>query len=276
MFNYFFSNFFHYIKILVLKMKRVYGCIRSDDESSKLFEYRKPSACHLRQSNILKVDLRNLSPQVQDQLDIGSCVSHGVLYTHQMLYPDSKDKTELGSRLYNYYNGRKREGRAHMDQGMSIISGIISLLEYGSVQENMWPYDTTKRDIQPPSEIYNMAIKSKLKATQIPQNIYNIKNSLIECLPVLCGILIYPSFETDLVAKSGIVPYPNKLNENPVGRHCVVIVGFDDMSQKFLLRNSWGPQWGDNGYFWVDYKYILDEDLCSDLYCIELDSTSPV
>ena len=39
----------------------------------------------------------------------------------------------------------------------------------------------------------------------------------------------------------------------------MVLVGYDDSQNAFKLINSWGTEWGEEGYAWVDYDYFIDE-----------------
>ena len=50
----------------------------------------------------------------------------------------------------------------------------------------------------------------------------------------------------------------------------VVGVGYDDAKQWFIVRNSWGNQWGLKGYFTLPYAYVTDENLASDFWTIRI------
>ena len=80
------------------------------------------------------------------------------------------------------------------------------------------------------------------------------------------GFTVYSSISQ--ASKDGKIPYP-ATGEKVEGGHAVVAVGFDDNMKiknknssetttgAILIRNSWGESWGDNGYGWLPYKYIL-------------------
>ena len=96
----------------------------------------------------------------------------------------------------------------------------------------------------------------------------SMKNSLINNDPFVVGIAIYESFETYKVFKTGMVPMPTS-TEKLLGGHAVVCVGFDDIKQVWIMRNSWGINWGDRGYFYLPYLYLLDSHLSTDLWIIK-------
>ena len=80
---------------------------------------------------------------------------------------------------------------------------------------------------------------------------------------------MFQSFESDDVAHTGLVPMPGP-SDAPVGGHCVVMVGHDDVTQLFIVRNSWGKDWGKDGYFFMPYAYVLNPNLASDFWTIRL------
>ena len=76
------------------------------------------------------------------------------------------------------------------------------------------------------------------------------------------------------VAKTGIVPMPTTQNQF-MGGHAVCTVGFDDNKQCFIVKNSWGPKWGLNGYFYMPYNYVGDNNYTNDFWIIQ-EVTDPV
>jgi C1A family cysteine protease len=59
-----------------------------------------------------------------------------------------------------------------------------------------------------------------------------------------------------------------KKGEEFLGGHAVLCVGYDDHKHHFIMRNSWGDSWGDKGYFYLPYEYLLDHNLASDFWAI--------
>jgi C1A family cysteine protease len=87
-------------------------------------------------------------------------------------------------------------------------------------------------------------------------------------LPFVSGIVVYESFESDVVSKTGIIPMPTK-DETVLGGHAIVAVGYDVGKQHFICRNSWGTRWGDRGYFYLPFAYLEDAALASDQWVIQ-------
>jgi C1A family cysteine protease len=88
---------------------------------------------------------------------------------------------------------------------------------------------------------------------------------LAEGFPFVFGFSVYESFQTQKVARSGIVNMPKK-KEKILGGHAVMAVGFNQKDKRFLVRNSWGKDWGMSGYFTMPYKYL--EELAGDFWTI--------
>ena len=80
--------------------------------------------------------------------------------------------------------------------------------------------------------------------------------------------MIYSSFESIVVTKTGNVPMPNTKKERFLGGHAVTCVGYDDAKSVWIMKNSWGSNWGDKGYFYLPYLYLVDSSLSSDLWTI--------
>jgi C1A family cysteine protease len=56
-----------------------------------------------------------------------------------------------------------------------------------------------------------------------------------------------------------------------IGGHSVMAVGFDDIKEEFIIRNSWGINWGISGHFYMPYEYILDNKLSDDFWVIQIE-----
>jgi Papain family cysteine protease len=204
-------------------------------------------------------DLRSLMPPVWQQLTIGSCVSHGVCAVLQYVRAVNglEQKYPLDpSRLFNYYFGRLLEGTIDQDSGLTIRTGIKAAVKYGIPKAALWPYDITKFKEPPTNEARVAAFQHVVfEYRRVILNASSFLQALAAGHPIIIGSTIYESFQSDEVERTGIVPMPNK-REWMVGGHCMVIVGWNTTTRKFLVRNSWGTDWGLEGHCWVPYDYF--------------------
>ncbi len=95
-----------------------------------------------------------------------------------------------------------------------------------------------------------------------------MKGRLAYGLPFIFGFMAYESFVSLQVAQDGHVPLPQP-GEQVLGGHAVLAVGYDDRNEWFLVRNSWGTNWGIKGYFTMPYAYLLDSNLAHDFWTIQ-------
>jgi C1A family cysteine protease len=213
------------------------------------------------------VDLRHKMPPVYDQQTIGSCVANALVAAYEYLTPGF-----MGSRLFLYYNERKMENDVNEDAGAIASDGIKALEHLGICAETEWPYDITKFAVAPPAHCYTDALKHKVvKAHNVHPDLTSLKQTLASQFPVVVGIQVYESFESDTVAKTGIVPMPSS-DEKCLGGHEILLIGYQDDKQQWICRNSWSGSWGDQGYFYLPYAYLLDSNLSSDFWIITKDT----
>ena len=219
------------------------------------------------------VDLRNFCSPVENQGQIGSCTGHALVGAMEFLENKlkidevSNNFTRL-SRLFVYYNERSMEGDIDQDNGAQIADGITMLASKGICNESIWPYVPDNFAITPPDIAFQDALSRKISAyARVSQDIQSIKTALASGYPIVFGFTVFSGFESDEVAKSGLLNMPTSIEEN-LGGHAVLCVGYDDSTQRVLVRNSWGADWGTNGYFTMPYQYISDPSLASDLWVI--------
>jgi C1A family cysteine protease len=215
------------------------------------------------------VDLSPKCSLVANQGDMSSCVAFAVIGAMEYL-ENVQNKSEVSlSPQFVYYNERMLEGTVASDSGSYVEDGIRVLTTYGACELSLWPYNELDLYIRPTDAAYADAAKRKaLKYSVVVQDQTSVMTSLAQGYPVVFGFLVYSSFESQEVAASGIVPMPLS-TDTMLGGHCVLIVGYDLNRQMFLIRNSWGPNWGINGYCWMPLAYVLNPSLSHGMYAIE-------
>lgn len=218
-----------------------------------------------------KVDLRRRCPPVYDQGQLGSCTGNAIAAAVQFDRKKQRLKPNfVPSRLFIYYGERVIERTVETDAGAQIRDGIKVVAKLGSPPEKDWPYDINKFAQKPPAKAYQDALKYQaVSYSRVSQSLRQLKGCLASGYPFVFGFTVYDSFESDAVAKSGVVPLP-AAHERTLGGHAVLAVGYDDAEQRFIVRNSWGRDWGMHGYFTMPYAYLTERGLSSDFWTIRL------
>ncbi|PYI66431.1 peptidase [Arthrobacter livingstonensis] len=228
------------------------------------------AAPHAVQANLPPAaDLTPHCPPVYDQGQLGSCTGNGVAGVIQFdALKESLADSSTPSRLFIYYNERVIEGTVDSDSGAQIRDGIKTVATTGACAETLWPYDIAKFTAKPKAACYTAAKKHRaITYSRVGQTLSQLKGCLASGYPIVFGFTVYDSFESADVAKTGVVPMPGA-SETVLGGHCVVAVGYDDASQRFTIRNSWGDGWGKAGYATMPYPYLLSNSLASDFWTV--------
>lgn len=223
------------------------------------------------------VDLRHLLPTVYDQGQLGSCTGNSIAgaVQYERIRQGLPHNALTPSRLMLYYLERELEGTVDNDAGAQIRDGIKALAKTGTCFESgpsPWPYDIDKFSVKPPAECYAVAKSDRaVRYTRLNNTRVNdLRGCLAEGNPFVFGFTVYTSFESDAVAKGGVVPMPDFKKEKVLGGHAVLAVGYDDPTQKFIVRNSWGNEWGDAGHCYMPYAYLTNSNLADDFWTIQL------
>lgn len=228
------------------------------------FTYTIPRARRLPPA----VDLSPSFGPVYDQGDLGSCTANAGEGARQFDAAKQGLDSTLGSRLFLYFNSRTNKAA---DEGAMIRDSIKAMNAWGVCHEKTWPYLVTKFARQPSKKAYTEGMKHQaLKYARVSQGLNAFRQTLAGGLPIVIGFSVYDSFESDAVARTGIVPMPNLKTESVLGGHAVLVVGYDDATKRFKVRNSWGEDWGDHGYCYFPYDYLMNPDLAEDFWCISL------
>lgn len=213
-----------------------------------------------------KVDLRPNCPAVQDQGSLGSCTANALVSALEFLEIKHNESFVDYSRLFLYYNERVYIKTVEEDSGAIIRDGIKSLNRKGICQESSWDYKISRFAEQPPKECYTEARTHKTVSYQRLNSLNQMRGCLAEGHPFVFGFAVYDSFYES--EQSGAVPMPDFDNEDIIGGHAVLCVGYNDSQEVFLCMNSWGKNWGIDGFFTMPYEYLKDRNLCDDFWVI--------
>jgi len=228
-----------------------------------------------------KVDLRPYMTEIENQADSNSCVANAVAGAYEYLCKrkamengDAGDDVGDISRLFIYYVGRKRDlfngysGNIKVkDEGMFVRGAIEALQMKGACLAETFPFDLEKVNEMPDREAFAEAMDYKISdAMKVPLDLDAMKSCLAEGYPIVFALKLTKQFYTP--DERGYVRTPDP--EDPMaaehGRHGMLLVGYSDRQEVFIVRNSWGTEWGDEGYVYVPYDYIANADFNLDLY----------
>jgi C1A family cysteine protease len=234
---------------------------KADKIDSRDYSYK------LKTGDLTSVDLRQFCSPVENQGSLGSCTGHAVSSAMEVILKKQNRLTEI-SRLFIYYQARLLEGTVKYDAGAYIRDCIKACNKVGASAESLWKYDIRMFRNNPTKIAYDDALKRRVIQYQRCADFAAVKNALANGNPVVAGYLVYSSFMTPAVSRTGIMPYPNTKKERLLGGHAVCLVGFDDVKQRFIAKNSWGSGWGDKGYFYMPYQVIQNTQMSADFWVI--------
>jgi len=231
------------------------------------------------------VDLREWCSPVEDQGQLGSCTAQAGVGVIEYYERKAFSRHIDASRLFLYKvtrNLMKMRG----DTGAYLRSTIGAMVLFGVPPEEYWPYTDDEKgfDNEPPAFCYSFAQNYKtLKyyrhdpPSASPEAIVNkVKTYLAASHPAMFGFTVYSS--TEQASTTGRIPFPSR-RDKIEGGHAVVTVGYDDKMKiknryadeetvgALLIRNSWGKDWGEKGYGWLPYEYIM-KGLAEDFWSV--------
>jgi C1A family cysteine protease len=218
---------------------------------------QKPSA---------KIDLRKYCSSIVNQGKLGSCTANAASGIVEYFQKKTFGTYSNVSRLF-IYKATRNLMRMNGDTGTYIRTTMGALALFGVPPEKYWEYKTEDFDKEPPSFCYSFAQNYQaLKYFRLDEhgktekeNLETIRETLATGIPIMFGFTVYSSIKE---AERGRILFPEH-NDRVLGGHAVMAVGYDDDMEigkctgAFIIRNSWGEEWGDMGYGYLPYEYVL-------------------
>jgi len=214
-----------------------------------------------------KVDLRSYMTPVENQGNSNSCTANAMAGAYEYLTNRILGQSADVSRLFIYYNARELDGDCSQDQGTYLKSCVKVLRKQGACSENTWSFNLDQILEQPPKQAYAEAANFRVEdAARVEIDLHTMQSCLAEGYPFAFGLQLFSSFQQ--AGSTGLVPMPDPDNEKHDGGHAMLCVGYSDVDQVFIVRNSWGTDWGEQGYCYIPYDYMTKPDLIHDCWTI--------
>jgi C1A family cysteine protease len=201
------------------------------------------------------VDLRPWESDVKQQAQLGSCSSQAVCSAYELLIKrDYPGQFKDLSRLFVYYNAREIERSITEDAGVYVRDAIKAVNRYGVCSDYLWPYEI-KNFTKRPSDISYADGRTRMITHYYRlTNVWDILDALNSNYPVVAGLTVYAGFN-GIGNNNPVLPIPTD-SEEELGAHAVLFVGYNFTNRLILARNSFGPEWGDHGHFWIPFEYL--------------------
>lgn len=208
----------------------------------------------------------SLGLKVEDQADIGSCVYNSSTTDLEFVLRKKGVDVQL-SRLYGYARGRQFEGTPLTeDSGAYIRNAMKVLAKIGIPPESLWPYDLNKWQTDPPAVLDVEAAKYRALLYLRCPTLRTIKVSLASGFPVVGGFSVPENMFGIDCQTTGVVKFPGP-SEGFEGGHAVLFTGYDDKTGWLEFINSWSEQWGNGGYGFLPYEFVI-KGLADDFWTI--------
>ena len=187
-------------------------------------------------------------PSIRNQKTIGSCASHAAVRVAET-YLKQKGRYLEGSEMFHYYVARKEIAKTYPKlTGMTIKDACKTLQKYGMGLEKLSPYKVSSANEKPNQLAYVLAAFYKVRYYYRLHNLEQIKNSILNDTPVIFGLMIDDNFMSLNKWKKIWTP-----GGRSRGGHALTIVGYNNITNRFLVDNSWGYNWGKLGQFEISY-----------------------
>ena len=205
---------------------------------------------------------------VTNQDWLGGCTGHAVATAMRYCLKLQGIADWLPSPLDLYLGGRILRGSQDVDSGATLANVLTHAEKAGFGRDELWEYATHIHDFRgPPPKRFELDrdLHRLVNWEPLDWHLGTILWELASAHPVTVGLRVYQEFEH--VGADGVVPMPAG---GQVGGHAVTIVGYSLNRGAFRIQNSWGPEWGQKGFGWISFQYVLNPYWCGEIHAVRV------
>lgn len=197
-----------------------------------------------------RTDLRSRLIDIEDQVSTNSCTAHAGTSALEVVAGDKVER----SRLFLYYNVRLLSNLQNTDTGAYTRDICKALAKWGCPPESIYPFNPMLVNVPPPATAYREGEKFRIEKYE---RCADIRAAVAEGFPVIIGARVRQKLNALSGPMNTHLAYLKDYPSTPVmGGHAMVVVGYDDKDASYIIANSWGTKWGDNGCFKIDRGMI--------------------
>lgn len=203
----------------------------------------------------LFVDNSSSKDYVRDQKDSNACVGFGIADCLQS-YLRKIHSNIILSPLFIWFHAKKYHGYELENKGVYIRNGLKAMMKQGICYEGKMPfkignylYPPSLRATSQAKDFLTLWIKNKISYYFV--DFISLKQALADGHTVVMGLWLNNSFYGNT---TGVI---KDVSNNGNG-HLVRVVGYDDDTGMVKAKNDWGRSWGDKGYCYIPYTYLVD------------------
>jgi len=224
------------------KLTALLSKITVDDKSFSDF-LKSPEGIKAASTSLPKTyNLTSILLPIRDQGETNCCVAFATAASIEYKNIITKKYLDYLSPAF-IYNNRNDTSK---DEGMDSKDSIDIVKKMGVATDKIFPMTMLNKSIQP--KIYDSALDYKISDSYYITSLSDLKIALLNTGPIIVMLPVYTDADPNTFWKTTNLKITN------FGYHCITIVGYDDLSERLILRNSWGTSWGINGYQWFPYS----------------------
>lgn len=159
-----------------------------------------------------------------------------------------------------------------VDFGSHPRLAMKGMKDWGVPTESRWPFNPSRIDEELPWDVMQESSTHCVQAwwridSMGKERVEDVCQALMMGYPVVFGTVVDQAF-MDFTGK-GWVPVPDA--SRLVGGHMMCFVGYKSEDSQRVLKgvNSWGSEWGDDGFYWAGEAFVQDPNL-GDIYVLQV------